>query len=81
MPKAEVGDRNDLGHLKSDKLMDRNHLKGMDEDRINAFLAGCGFNLLKLLMSFLAFIFGWLFIHHFEGGDPSPGCLLGFAAA
>jgi len=29
--------------------MDRNYLKGEDGDKINALLAGCGFNLRKLL--------------------------------
>ena len=33
-----------IGHLKSDNRMDRNHLKGEDGDRVNAILAGCGFN-------------------------------------
>jgi len=38
-----------IGHLKADHRMDRNHLKGADGDRINALLAGCGFNIRKLL--------------------------------
>jgi IS5 family transposase len=29
--------------------MDRNYLKGEEGDKINAILAGCGFNLRKLL--------------------------------
>jgi hypothetical protein len=48
---------------------------------MNAMLAGCGFNLRKLLRSFLAFIFGWLFIHHSEEHAGSPGLSFGIAAA
>jgi len=46
-----------IGHLKSDNRMDRNHLKGIEGDRINALLAGCGFNIRKLLRELFAFIF------------------------
>jgi len=38
-----------IGHAKSDHRMDRNYLKGENGDKINALLAGCGFNLRKLL--------------------------------
>jgi IS5 family transposase len=38
-----------IGHLKSDSRMDRNFLHGKDGDEINALLAGCGFNLRKLM--------------------------------
>jgi IS5 family transposase len=46
-----------FGHLKSDNRMERNHLKGKDGDRMNAILAGCGFNLRKLLGAFFLLIF------------------------
>lgn len=46
-----------FGHLKSDNRLERNHLKGKDGDRMNAILAGCGFNLRKLLGAFFLFIF------------------------
>lgn len=52
-----------IGHMKADYRMDRNFLKGRIGDRIYAILAGCGFNLRKLLRSFFTFIFGWLLIH------------------
>jgi IS5 family transposase len=42
-----------IGHLKSDNRMDRNYLKGINGDRINALLAGCGANLRKLIKAFL----------------------------
>jgi IS5 family transposase len=46
-----------FGHLKSDNRLERNHLKGKDGDRMNAILAGCGFNLRKLLGAFFLLIF------------------------
>ena|SRR3989339_1891192 len=41
-----------IGHLKSDNRMNRNYLKGVNGDRINAYLSGCGANLRKLLVAF-----------------------------
>jgi len=38
-----------IGHMKSDCRMDRNYLHGEEGDRTNALLAGCGFNLRKLM--------------------------------
>ena len=38
-----------IGHIKSDHGMDRNMLAGSTGDRLNAMLAGVGFNLLKLM--------------------------------
>ncbi len=38
-----------IGHCKADNGMDRNYLKGVEGDRINAILSGCGFNIRKLL--------------------------------
>jgi transposase, IS5 family len=38
-----------IGHVKHDHRMDRNYLSGWEGDRINAILAGCGFNMAKLL--------------------------------
>jgi len=46
-----------IGHVKSDHRMDRNYLKGETGDMINAILAGCGFNLRKLLRAILLFFF------------------------
>jgi IS5 family transposase len=46
-----------IGHVKSDHRMDRNYLKGETGDMINAILAGCGFNLRKLLRALLLFFF------------------------
>lgn len=58
-----------IGHMKSDHRMDRNFLKGTTGDRMNAILAGCGFNLKKLLRSFFALVFGWLLVHWIVESD------------
>lgn len=55
-----------IGHIKLDNRMERNHLQGKDGDRINAMLAGCGFNMRKLIKAFLSLIFRRLFF----GGKP-----------
>lgn len=52
-----------IGHAKQDHRMDRNYLKGEDGDKINAILAGCGFNIRKLLRAILL----WLFKERFRG--------------
>ena len=52
-----------IGHTKSDHRMDRNYLKGEEGDKINAILAGCGFNIRKLLRAILL----WLFKERFRG--------------
>ena len=38
-----------IGHLKEDHRLDRNHLLGKTGDKINAVLAGCAFNLRKIM--------------------------------
>lgn len=43
-----------IGHCKLDHALGRNFLHGTTADRINALLAGCGFNLRKLFRFFLA---------------------------
>ena len=50
-----------IGHLKHDHRMDRNYLKGKVGDKMNALLAGSGFNIRKLLRAFLFPILEWLF--------------------
>jgi len=52
-----------IGHTKQDHRMDRNYLKGEEGDKINAILAGCGFNIRKLLRAILL----WLFKERFRG--------------
>ena len=46
-----------IGHLKSENRMNRNYLKGITGDRINAYLSGCGANLRKLLTVFFLSFF------------------------
>lgn len=42
-----------IGHTKQDHALKRNYLRGRQGDRMNAYLAGCGFNLRKLFRFFL----------------------------
>jgi len=44
-----------ISHIKFDHRMDRNFLKGVKGDKINALLAGAGFNLRKILRAFFLF--------------------------
>jgi len=39
----------EIGHMKSDWLLGRNFLKGMQEDAINAILCGAGHNMRRIL--------------------------------
>lgn len=52
-----------IGHMKSDNRMNRNYLKGVEGDRINAVLAGIGANLRKLLATFWPALFNWARIY------------------
>jgi len=61
-----------IGHTKSDHRMDRNYLKGEEGDKINAILAGCGFNLRKLLRAILF----WLFKERFTAFKSDWSALL-----
>ena len=45
-----------IGHVKTDGLLERNHLKGADGDAINAILVAAGHNLRLLLAWFAAFL-------------------------
>ncbi len=50
-----------IGHTKNDHRMNRNYLKGVVGDKINALLAACSFNNRKLLRIFLWLLFKELF--------------------
>ena len=52
-----------IGHMKSDNRMNRNYLKGVEGDRINAVLAGIGANLRKLLATFWPALAEWVWIY------------------
>lgn len=53
-----------IGHLKSDHALGRNVLKGIDGDKVNALLAGIGYNFrlllrwLRFFVSILEFVYG-----------------------
>jgi IS5 family transposase len=70
-----------IGHVKSDHRMDRNFLKGEEGDKINAILAGCGFNIRKLLRAILLWLFkerfrniitGWITLTRILGHQLQP---------
>ena len=63
-----------IGHMKSDNRLDRNHLTGKADGRINAWLAAVGYNFRKLLRGlFLRSSGGWC------ADFPRPGrCLSEF---
>jgi IS5 family transposase len=42
-----------IGHVKSDNRMDRNYLKGIGGDMMNAILSAAGYNMRKLIAAFL----------------------------
>ena len=46
----------EIGHMKSDGLLGRNFLKGMQGDAMNALLCGAGHNLRKILARMRAFL-------------------------
>jgi len=55
-----------IGHLKREHRMDRNRLKGIEGDRLNAILSAAGMNFHKLLCyaaDFLRQIFYWLIFY------------------
>jgi len=55
-----------IGHLKREHRMDRNRLKGIEGDRLNAILSAAGMNFHKLLRwaaAFLRQIFRWLLFY------------------
>ena len=50
-----------IGHLKSECRLERNRLKGVAGDQLNAILAGCGLNFRKLLKGLCALFWRWFF--------------------
>jgi IS5 family transposase len=48
-----------IGHMKSENRMNRNYLKGIEGDWINAMLAGIGANIRKLLAAFWSALWQW----------------------
>ena len=56
-----------IGHMKSDNGMARNLLKGIEGDKINALLSGCGFNMRKLLAVFFLPLIIWQKMRQLSG--------------
>ena len=56
-----------IGHLKSDGLLERNHLKGTDGDAINAILCAIGHNM-RLLAAWLKAL--WRALFRFMENQP-----------
>jgi len=67
-----------IGHVKSDNGMARNLLKGIEGDKINAILSGCGFNMRKLLAVFFLPLIIWQKMRQMF--DSKPENLVRFAA-
>src|ERR1039457_194069 len=57
-----------IGHLKSECRLERNRLKGVLGDQLNAVLAGCGLNFRKLVKGLSALFGRWFFQSLFSGG-------------
>ena len=64
-----------IGHAKSDNRMNRNYLKGEEGDKMNAILAGCGFNIRKLLRAILLWLFKERFRHYLTDWVALTGIL------
>jgi len=59
-----------IGHLKSECRLERNRLKGVLGDQLNAVLAGCGLNFRKLLKGLSALLWRWFSQASFSVADP-----------
>ena len=59
-----------IGHLKSECRLERNRLKGVLGDQLNAVLAGCGLNFRKLLKGLCALFWRWFFQTLFSVAEP-----------
>ena len=77
--KRRAGVEPSIGHLKQEHRMDRNRLKGISGDLVNAIMSAAGMNFRKLirqLADFFVFITGW-HILGFSGRNPlSPPSLI-----
>ena len=59
-----------IGHLKTDGRLGRNFLKGRDGDKINAILAGAGYNY-RLVLRWLRLLFARILAAIFNALPPS----------
>lgn len=51
-----------IGHSKNECRLGRNYLLGVEGDRINAILCGCGYNIRRLLRFFIFWLYRFLFV-------------------
>lgn len=55
-----------IGHSKNECRLARNHLLGVEGDKINAILRGCGYNIRRLLREFIFWLYKILFAGQFH---------------
>lgn len=55
-----------IGHSKNECRLARNHLLGVEGDKINAILCGCGYNIRRLLREFIFWLYKILFAGQFH---------------
>ena len=60
-----------IGHCKADNGLDRNYLKGVEGDRVNAILSACGFNIRKLLRKIIFWLLEFVQDIQFSLGSAS----------
>jgi len=60
-----------IGHSKNECRLARNHLLGVEDDKINAILCGCGYNIRRLLRNFIFWLYKLLLSVRFYR-CPSP---------
>jgi IS5 family transposase len=54
-----------IGHSKNECRLARNYLLGVEGDKINAILCGCGYNIRRLLRAFLFWLYKFLLVNPF----------------
>lgn len=54
-----------IGHSKNECRLARNYLLGVEGDKVNAILAGCGYNIRRLLRAFLFWLYKFLLASRF----------------
>jgi IS5 family transposase len=54
-----------IGHSKSECRLARNYLLGVEGDKANAILSGCGYNIRRLLRAFIFWLHKILFVGSF----------------
>jgi len=55
-----------IGHSKNECRLARNYLLGVEGDKVNAILCGCGYNIRRLLRAFVFWLYRFLFSGRFR---------------